>query len=105
METIITSSAHTPGPWHFGRRLPAPRRYGTGEEFYIYTKKGDVAVVPPFSAYSVREAEVNVHLVTAAPELLEALNHAYLRLNQIRHAYNRTDFKMIESALAKAEGR
>lgn len=56
------------------------------------------------SAWPVRGPERNriARLIAAAPDLLAALRHAYSRLNAIPHNYAKTDFRLIEDALAKA---
>lgn len=39
----------------------------------------------------------------AVTQMLQALKHAYQRLNEIRHNYADTDFKLLREAIAKAE--
>lgn len=41
----------------------------------------------------------------AAPDLLEALEHALARLNEIPHTYSNTNFAQIERAIATAKGK
>jgi hypothetical protein len=48
--------------------------------------------------------EQNVVMIEAGPKLLKALKHALRRLNEIPHKYDKTDFRLIESAIAEAEG-
>lgn len=43
------------------------------------------------------------HWYNNGPKLLEALKHAYGRLNAIPHQYAQTDFKLIREAIAACE--
>lgn len=50
------------------------------------------------------EKIVYCSLHDTAPELLEALEHAETRLNQVSTDYKNTNFKLIRETLAKARG-
>jgi len=51
-----------------------------------------------------RKAVAIARLMTAAPKLLAALEHAYNRLNQLPHSYRDTDFKLLITAIREAKG-
>ena len=70
MKTQNTMNAtHTPGPWRTGTRIVKSNGWPA---FDIYPANGG-----PFFAtcsfYSPSNADANVHLIAAAPEMLEAL--------------------------------
>ena len=54
---------------------------------------------------SAKQTEHKRLLITVDPQILKALTHAYQRLNEIRHKYADTDFKLLREAIAKAEGK
>lgn len=99
---------HTPGPW-----IPEKSEYGYWVRATDSTQK-PVADVHLFcvdnrepKVWSHEETFSNVTLIAAAPEMLEAL----LRVqgnNKLMNALNEQDRKtleLIQSAIAKAEGR
>lgn len=62
-------SKYTPGPWTFSK-------FGTSEHGKIKSEKYTIATVDCRYG-AIGEPEANVHLIAAAPELLETLD--YLR--------------------------
>ena len=72
-------SGHTPGPWHIGMQ-PGPIIYGkNGEQVADLRGERKTLVV------ELDEAVANTKLISAAPELLEALKACR---KSIRHAHN-----------------
>lgn len=51
-----------------------------------------------------REAVALARVMTAAPKLLEALEHAYTRLNELPHSYRDTRFALMVQAIREAKG-
>ena len=54
---------------------------------------------------SAEQTEHKRSLIKVDPQILKALTHAYQRLNEIRHKYADTDFKLLREAIAKAEDK
>ena len=96
-----TSPAHTPGPFQV---FISP-----GGNLYIAQVDAIGAQVKHLCsltrADTPGENSANARLFAAAPDLLRALKHASQRLNEIRHYYRETDFKLLRDAIAKAEGQ
>ena len=101
-DTVITSSAHTRGPWAvFGIKTDAP---------LIHTvKEGPAGVMVAIVSKEwgiEQEKEANAQLIAAAPDLLEACFIAALEL----HCPDGDDhecgaFAVINDAIAKAQGK
>ncbi len=98
-------SAHTPGPWI----LSACSRHG----FVIWAESGDESVVQTVDDYGrigPIDSESNARLISAAPELLDALERG---LPSIEHCYHTNDdptgalwdaVVRARAAIAKAKG-
>lgn len=72
-----TNNKHTPGPWIIA---PSSKK-GNGTGWRDIHSTGAV-----FSPCYVGEAlEQDAHLIAAAPELLEMLNHCLAAINDLRH--------------------
>ena len=67
---------HTPGPWH--RNIKPTRKYGT-----IFAGRNTHVAYLAVNGLSDDEIEDNCNLVTAAPDLLAALQDAEFLLRQI----------------------
>ena len=92
-------SKHTPGPWF----VDSSRHFDTRIKQKV---DDDVTIVvmgnwqPQFSD----EQRANAHLIAAAPEMYEALIEArYLLIK--RALQESTTFGLVNTAIAKAEGR
>jgi hypothetical protein len=59
----MNGTKHTPGPWHHGKAM--------GDHFYVEHEEGDIASIN--YQKDVKEREANAKLISAAPDLLEAL--------------------------------
>lgn len=98
------NAKHTPGPWHIGMK-PGPMIYGPkGEQVADMRHK-------PFTLVSeIDESVANVRLISAAPDLLAALEIAEGRLMCIDAqkldtvARNDDVIDRIRTAIAKAKG-
>lgn len=66
-------SAHTPGPWIYGTSTGTP-----GFQFFV---DGDSSLVADVAARP--EAETNARLISAAPELADALEAALPKLDGV----------------------
>lgn len=64
---VMTQTKHTPGPWH--RNIKPARKYTT-----VFADKNKHICYLDAQVMSDGEAEANINLITAAPELLEALS-------------------------------
>ena len=88
------SAAHTPGPW--SRNIRPARKYPV----VFSGRNTHVAFLANDSRVSDEEAEANINLIAAAPELLEAL----LKISE-GDAYNSDGMRTIaRAAIAKATG-
>jgi len=94
-------TAHTPGPWSYNRDEGGMHGHviSTGE--YI------ICDLPDAGAGAAPHTEANARLIAAAPELLEALEHARMVAAQhlpqdIPGAQSALD--MYDRAIAKAKG-
>lgn len=87
-----TQAKHTAGPWHIGVRQPSSDKF-------IYGSKGEEVADCDRKTNFPDENLANARLIAAAPELLEACKNALIDPDD-DHAR-----KMIESAIAKAEGK
>lgn len=97
---------HTPGPWFFAALNKDARSRG-------YIRK-TLEQIPNMAVAKVMQSEkeigqANAHLISAAPDLLAALDRVYLEILQFLNEenFNRTviwDAGYIVEALAKARG-
>ncbi len=95
-------SAHTPGPW-FAKRM----RNDNGN--FDIDSVGGYFVAKSIGGLDVGEEEANARLIAAAPELLAALQRAYMALIGYlpghRNAITDAAIDAARAAIAKAEGR
>ncbi|MNN44792.1 hypothetical protein D3C81_1590990 [compost metagenome] len=88
-------SNHTPGPWTFYADLPS-----TEPNWHIVTNASRLRVLANVHIEPGNKADLaNAHLITAAPELLEALEACTAALP----AYSE-EAKAARAAIAKATG-
>ena len=96
----MTTTTHTPGPWHIGMR-PGP---------IVYGRYGEQVADMRDTVMDADEAYKNLKLIAAAPELLEALKDALEALEGASEALGNPagvlDLAMNDcrAAIAKAEG-
>lgn len=99
-------AAHTPGPWKFGKELTA--RSGEWLVSFDAGSKGRGIAIAETRAGSGNE-EANARLIAAAPELLAALERAYMALIGYLPAHRNdvTDAAIgaAHAAITKATGR
>ena len=93
MERRCPVSGHTPGPWHC---VVSPVNGKT-----IFVQHGD-EVVASFPVFS--DVEANARLISAAPELLEALEFAAAYLRKQNDAHAASALCHASAAIAKARG-
>ncbi len=93
----MSEAKHTPGPWTFGH---------WGNDFWVGTEPsgltGKVARVIWQMGERVEEGRENARLISAAPEMLEALKIADAVLSGA-HMNMKIVEKKIKAAIAKAE--
>lgn len=95
---------HTEGPWMV---IDSEREDSLpGEQQVIGSRGGLVCdLMPTLTPLAIEESKSNAHLIASAPELLEAcklsLNHGNFKAFSHKHDIK----KMLEDAIAKAEGR
>src|SRR6185312_5889186 len=98
------SMSHTPGPWE-------AEEYAELSEYSINTGERQIARTNGYGGLSNSEHTANAHLISAAPELLEALKKCRTMAIEFGApavcwaARHKKWMKEIESAIAKAEGR
>jgi hypothetical protein len=99
-------STHTPGPWANGGAV------NPSGEFIRIIGFDDYQIADVIDANGYAENEANVHLICAAPDLLEALLIALPYVTdaegfpeQFKHGVVARDVKKIRAAIAKAEGK
>lgn len=96
---------HTPGPWQ--RNIPPATKYTT----VFVGRNTHIMDVLPSRGIPADQAEANLNLVVAAPDMLEALRLALAdKAEQYRDTFDsRMDVDptvaAIRDAIAKAEGR
>ena len=95
---------HTPGPWYCNRLIDSSGTpYATN-----YTAHIDIGVCMIWAPVGNKEQEANAHLISAAPELLEALKLCvdFIEIASIVEApWDWEPIKEARAAIAKAEGR
>ncbi len=104
----MTDIKHTPAPWHYSPEVSKQSNhlvYGSKEA------NGNM-LIANCGNHKTSEAEIiaTAHLIAAAPDMYEALKESLfgLRLRQKREPDNirlSNDIKLIEKAIAKAEGK
>lgn len=97
-------SKHTPGPW----------RIALGSHDLIYAgatlvAQADCGLFSESNVPRVDEVSANARLISAAPELLEALKEARLQIDYLHGKFKETGsgnsvLSTIDAAIAKAEG-
>jgi len=86
---------HTPGPWKY-------RNNAVDKGYYIQSKTAFIGDVGG-GLQSKEEIKANAALISAAPELLEALKTCYASL--CTYGQHPIISMQVENAIAKAEGR
>ena len=108
--------SHTPGPWrvHQHHHINDELWLSIGWHTYEGTSNPDGRWIGPVAELKylvAREDEqwANAHLISAAPELLEALrlaeNYVHLWMQDNTGEKELADLQQIEDAIAKAEGK
>lgn len=93
------SAKHTPGPW---KATPfRPQKY---QEQLIQADEFDVATCHAYSPGTEVEALSNAHLISAAPDLLEALEEAVEWDGQDSEGVDAVWLEKAREAIAKARG-
>lgn len=95
-------ASHTPGPWHTGADAGSGRGSIFADEGRMRLEKGGTTLYPIAvlaDGWDEEEDLANAALISAAPELLEALNHAVVLL---KFAFD--DPSLLESQLAHETG-
>jgi len=90
--TETMTHTHTPGPWN-----------QLGCE--IYAGKIKITEIPVISWERMHENQENINLISAAPELLEALQMLMPQEPQEADSYERAMWENARAAIAKATGR
>ena len=91
----MSEGKYTPGPWEVGSLCDS--------EFFAYNIAGqDGYHVAKASSRSEIETSANARLISAAPELLEALERI---LEDEEVALSRPDYVFAHEAVAKARGQ
>ena len=96
-------AAHTPGPWHTGN---AP---SGGHSLFIYDSRGYVVAKPSYHGGSTNaEVAANARLISAAPELLAALENTLAQLLKMwQHDHSNPLYAVLQevrAGIAKVEG-
>jgi len=104
---------HTPGPWNADKNFMGPDTYGDGNSIPVFPRGGGVAIcdvvavtgeglsMPDVQA----RAEANARLISAAPDLLEALQMLLQQEPREADSYDRAMWENARAAIAKATGR
>lgn len=77
----MSEHKHTPGPWH--RNVPPARQYPT----VFAGRNMHIAALRPDSRISDEEAEANLNLIAAAPDLLAACETTLRLMRQFGHTH------------------
>ena len=111
---MTNKSQHTPSPWHrnVGTRYPIYAERTQGKKDWVY-----IANVCEGERYGIEGAEAmaNLNLITAAPELLEALESVESFIYELIDEQKKLDGKgmsygqahlldLCQNAIAKARG-
>jgi hypothetical protein len=86
---------HTPGPW---RMVECPEIHDEGNAYEIEVDGQTIAHI-----YASEDMDANARLVSAAPDMLEALKAALLRLDH-HDAQSAPEALQCRDAIKKAEG-
>lgn len=96
---------HTPGPWHIGSLPPPQWRYiaandgSTVAAVSEWDKEGNL-----IQDFQNGSSKANARLISAAPEMLEALK-ALIKYRSAGHEVYGSACDQARAAIAKAEGR
>ncbi len=108
---MSTQTTHTPGPWEANDTLLASD--DIVEVFHVRDETGEKPVADVYSYENRDEARANAVLISAAPEMLEALQQALVALDMddafgadidARHVAEEDAYHLLTSAIAKATG-
>lgn len=94
-----SNSRHTPGPWKAERHKN--KQFPTCLEIEIWNQNTHITTIHEH-VENVKIDLANARLIAAAPELLEALEQAKVRLECA--GLNDTTLDIIKQAIAKAKG-
>lgn len=100
----MSESKHTPGPWH--ANTPLDERYAHGSTIRDHDIGRIIAVVHDANGSTI----ANAHLVAAAPDLLQRLEHVaeYLHFHKAEPDVNLPEIESIladiDNTIAKAKG-
>jgi len=92
---------HTPGRWKIGKL----KRYHHKEYVEILTVNGLGKGLEEISYEVAWTSKHNAPLISAAPELLEAAKNILLRESELTEAHDWLEYRALEKAVSKAEGR
>lgn len=96
MNTQHTSGQHTKGSWDYIPQMPKGYTIeGENEKTIAFIGEGDDDSDTPIEA---KEAEANARLISAAPEMLEALQTVLAHIEQAE-----TDFNFGEMVVPKSD--
>lgn len=87
----MVKAQHTPGPWSVAEDARG-RHWINAERFCVTGPMGDHPV-----------EKANAHLIAAAPEMLEAIEHVLIA-SEDGGDFEDIDFEMLRNILAKAKG-
>lgn len=94
---------HTPGPWLIDAGMCHSGDIAT---IYNTTDKWVTIYAPNWAATGIDEHEqsANARLISAAPDLLSALNAMITHMGMDEDEYNKSTFDKARAAIAKATG-
>ena len=100
----MSKHKHIPGPWEFDEAGSWKDGKRTSTEYFVRRPGDDVAIASDIidPANDDQPSKANAHLITAAPDLLEALESIVKCLEYSDDAPARMD--MARAAIAKAKG-
>ena len=93
-------SKHTPGPWHVVCHTSEDGRIGPGDDWTVYGRNTTHAIA--FEGGHNPHAEADARLISAAPDLLEALIRLMGKTSDLQDALDAA--KQARAAIAKATG-
>lgn len=101
---------HTPGPWYVERKYDGGATVAIIRDWVSRDNCGIAVHGPELWIHGINAVEMieaNAHLIAAAPEMLDALQHARAFIDTERCACGDCDALIahVDAAIAKAEGK